>query len=291
MQKIIFSISFILLALSSQAQSGMFVGLGSNFYKSNLFNLDDSRAKEDLDYVRTFNASYGLELGYRFNSRWGISIEPQWAKNNQKYMGKTRVSTGTSGYSFTVDALVKTEYIKIPISVQKIFNEDKKVRFVLNMGAFYGRLLNYDDRATFKFDNLQQTTEIAVFNNRFEQTYPDNPNSIVYGKTLARYSYREDALGALVGFGVLAQITPRFELVAQARCDYTLTDVEYKGRIDAVPDPNVNVGNFYNSFEMRIRYGQKGGDARSGAHFFNLGISLQARYLLFNNKSSSNLNN
>jgi outer membrane translocation and assembly module TamA len=119
MQKIIFSISFILLALSSQAQSGIFVGVGSNFYKSNLFNLDDSRAKEDLDYVRTFNASYGIELGYRFNSRWGISIEPQWAKNNQKYMGKTRVSTGTSGYSFTVDALVKTEYIKIPISVQK----------------------------------------------------------------------------------------------------------------------------------------------------------------------------
>ena len=285
---------FILLGLAMLSISlkesygqdkGILVGLNAYGYKSNLYNKADLKADDDyMKYIRSYERSYGLELGYQLNSQWQVEIEPNFASVSQGYEGLVY-------YQFS-DPQVKREistklnYFKLPITLCRSFGT-KKLKIQGQLGLTFWRLRNYTDVYKVTFLEDDRIEFVRAINN-LDYTY-EIPNSTVKRESvLAENIYNNFTLGLHGGLGVAYYFTPKIQAYANFRVEYTLSGIENKDSIEVVKanyflQDGAKVAPFGSStvkyFDSYFTSANPNAE-RLPTHIFNMGICVGIRYLI-----------
>lgn len=116
------SIIGLLFICNLSAQEGFRIGAKGIYQSTWLINQDDSDAGNELDYVPTYGAAFGLALGYNFSTGIGIELDVLYSKQGQKY-----------DVFEVIEIEQRLTYLKIPLLLS--FNSDPD-----HMAMFIGRI-------------------------------------------------------------------------------------------------------------------------------------------------------
>jgi hypothetical protein len=112
-------------------QTGFYTGLHGAFQATWILNSDDSDKGGELNFENTYKQSFGLDLGYKFNSWIGVQTGVTYSKLGQDYS-----TSGNPNANYKTDL----NYLKIPIQFTYTFRPDKKISFITIAGFHLGLL-------------------------------------------------------------------------------------------------------------------------------------------------------
>jgi hypothetical protein len=216
-------ISFCLLAGTSVAQKGLYLGGNFSGLSTWMTNVNDYGAV-DMDYVTTFGIGGAVAVGYNFNKNIGLNLQIGYAALGQKLKDDINDTTYTRN--------IKMNYLMIPLMF-KFTSSGKVARFYFMVGPELGYLLSAkqylykEGNEYYDYDPLNHTSPTLISDN----VITDRFNSI-------------DIFGRL-DFGVDISLIPNLILNAGMTLNYGFTDVnasDYQIKdADGVYNPSHNI--------------------------------------------------
>lgn len=199
-------LAFSAMAIPSQAQKGIKIGVVALPQTTWMLNKADMEAPQDeFDYQTTFGMAAGPSLGYNFGDGIGFRLNFIYSAQGQRFSNVNDEGT-------TVNHVRRLNYLKVPLLLS--FNtgtEFRRLIFSFNAG-FQANLLT---RARYYNDDQSYTPDEALWDNVTD-----------YPTTYQRFSWLD--YGPVVDMGF--DIKLKYNLMANVhlRADYSLSDAENK---------------------------------------------------------------
>ncbi|MEP6674926.1 MAG: porin family protein [Ferruginibacter sp.] len=223
MKKIfLYSTIVIILSVSLQiafAQKGFDLGIRYLLTESALYNKSD---KNSSAIKRESTLSYfsgGIALGYNFNRHMGIELDILHSRQGQEFSGMNTLNSTGNAFNHEVaiiasanndqtagayQAKAELNMLKIPVLLRLSTDNSKPFYFHVNVGP--------------QLDFLQS----AVFEYNGEDV--ELPGTGIEPKDV----YRKLTIDGVLGVGAGFKMSKHWNLLAQARFDYGVQDVEKK---------------------------------------------------------------
>ncbi len=225
------SILITVLMVAAQyavAQSGPTVTLTGGLNLASLQNPDDRAAGKGLEYIPTFRPSAGLEVGYRFAYRTGLSgifVGVQYAALGQKYTGSDPTVLAIEELTAHTDL----KYVRVPLYAQFHLPLAGRTNLTLRLGAYYAWLIKYREvrvtRGTANSPLEGGTSTTTIENFAYESDWPGTIPRGEYGEWL----YNRTDWGPLLGLGAEHRFGKAVFLSATVIATHGIPDVENKG--------------------------------------------------------------
>lgn len=286
-----FCLAFVMFVFSFQLNAqvkGILVGVNAFGYKSNLFNKGDANANKDyMKYIRSYAASYGIELGYQFNQQLQLYVEPSLSKEEQKYTGKI-IFQSTGEQIKRRDITSSLNYIKVPITLSKAWGEGK-LKLTTQIGAIYWHLHSYQD----KYTRTNIVTNKIEYGRYFDGTnysweYPNMP--LKKTGVVSEDIYKKTTFGLHGGAGLVYNFSTKLQVYGSVRTEYSISGIENTDSLTIVSTDASSADIMgkkvapYSGSDVKY-FGQEDTTPnplaiRSATHIFNLGLQIGFRFLI-----------
>jgi len=150
----------------SSKLKGLFVGLGAGIHNSWVLNKKAFNADEDIpEYVANYGTSYGVHIGYDFNSRFGIELD--WILNSKQ--GQEFSSIMGQGQPSMMSS-IQMDYMHLPFLLKYKWSKlssltQKPVVMSYGIGVQYSYLKSLNSTLTNEFitmSNVDRTHELGL---------------------------------------------------------------------------------------------------------------------------------
>lgn len=182
------ALAFVFLNFPAANAQTLWVGAGGSYNATWLLNKNVNDQGDNLNPAASGAPAFGLMANYLFNNSFGVVLEANLARIDQRYSG-----TGSSG---DFDARTKTSWMDIPLLI-----------LLKTQGGVYLELGP-------QFSFLNKVTETVESNNSAlsytDKDFTDNFNNTV--------------ISGVFGFGGLFPITETVSIKGGLRLQYGLTD-------------------------------------------------------------------
>ena len=227
-------ISLCLLAGSSVAQKGFYLGAGGTMMSTWMTNVNNY-GLPDMDYVSTFGGGFNLNVGYDFTKNIGLKLEIGYSKLGQKLKDNRNDTTYTRN--------IKMNYLMIPI-LFKFRTTGQIARFYFLVGPQLGYLISAK-QSYYKQDQDYN-----------EYTYNPNTNKpIKVSESTITSRFNSIDVFARIDFGADISLMPNLILNAGFSFAYGLLDVNASDYHIKNADGNYNAShNAYGGFNVGLVY-------------------------------------
>ncbi len=185
LQNLVFTIAFLLLFFSSNAQrlsiGGKLAFNNTAVYNKNIF--------DQVDYVKSHANSFGAQINLMFTNKWGITTDIILANQNQKYTLINDTNTFNGESKFT--------YLDIPFLLKR----KNKIGLHFEVGPMISRLLSAKET-------------VLNSNGSFNYTDKDFKND-----------FNNFGLSAVGGFGWDIKLSKTLMINIEGRLGYMFTDL------------------------------------------------------------------
>jgi len=107
----------------------------------------------------TMVLKFGLDAGYNFTDKLGVSAGLFYTQQGQKY--KDRVYTIAPGNTITFQRKASLTYLQVPIQFHFISDYNKKITWFLSAGLYMGFLTGYTDERTYDYSLGRNISAVA----------------------------------------------------------------------------------------------------------------------------------
>jgi hypothetical protein len=185
LQNLVFTIAFLLLFFSSNAQrlslGGKIAFNNTAVYNKNIF--------DQVDYVKTGANSYGAQVNVMFTHKWGITSDILLANNNQKYTLVDATNTFNGESKFT--------YLDVPVLIKR----KNRIGLYAEFGPMVSFLISANE---------------TVFN---------SDGNLNYTEKDFKSDFNNFGLSAVGGLGWDIKLSKRLMINIEGRAGYMFTDV------------------------------------------------------------------
>ena len=143
------------ITLSAGLQPSMSMG-GDYQMPESVIDPDFTNLSKDNTMVFKF----GLDAGYNFTDKLGISAGLYFTDQGQKY--KDREYTIAPGNTITFQRDVSLTYLQVPIQFHYISDYNKKITWFLSAGVYMGFLTEYTDERTYDYSLDRNISAVAT---------------------------------------------------------------------------------------------------------------------------------
>ncbi len=208
MKKLLMYFYVTLMAFSSQAQQvGFYSGLHGAFQATWILNSDDADKGGELNYENTYKQAFGMDLGYKFNSRIGLQSGINYSRQGQDYstLGNPNANFKTS-----------LNYLKIPVLFTYTLKPDKKLSFI-SLAGLQISVLSEAESSRMQVFGIYSSSLVDV-----KDYYSSSTIDFVLGLGI-QYHFRKLSINLLI------------------QSDYSLTDIENTDKKPGLRSPTSNL--------------------------------------------------
>lgn len=182
-------------------QKGFVVGTNASLSLTGIMN-QNPYGLEKMPTETTFGNTVGLHLGYRFNDKFTLSVDPQFASTGQNHFQ----DLGEDNFN---SRSIRLNYVQVPVLANYTYGQTK-IKFHIEAGPQIGFL------TASQFDQSLYTEPVPTGGKT-------DGDSVISDDSGERFNSTE--LGGVLGFGAIMNLSEKLQFKSGIRLTQSFTDL------------------------------------------------------------------